>query len=108
MSARRGTRGSKHKLPIGNLCVVWMELWFPPAHEEFVVLPRNIASPPVTDDLVLVRLQRVVVKTQENPNLNHHEGGSWGPRLLLCHGEGLHVCRLSRDDISRSLCLSGA
>lgn len=28
----------------------------------------------------------VVVKTQENPNLNHHEGGSWGPRLLLCHG----------------------
>lgn len=28
----------------------------------------------------------VVVKTQENPNLNHHEGGSWGPRLLLRHG----------------------
>lgn len=27
-----------------------------------------------------------MVKTQENPNLNHHEGGSWGPRLLLCHG----------------------
>lgn len=36
-----GHKGLKRVLPIGNLCVTWMELWCPPAHEEFLVLLRT-------------------------------------------------------------------
>lgn len=35
-----GHEGLKHVFPMG-ICVMWMELRCPPAHEEFLVLPRT-------------------------------------------------------------------